>query len=160
MAAGALFGAGLGVTAAYRLKHILPVKTPIRAENVRATTTPEGRWRIEEDIVSTDNCRLVLLERRFKDEELDRWVTLFPKDSTPPTMGGGIARANMGAGRYVGWAEYDLAGSNLRRGVYNVTVTASECENSGFEGTYALIPGVPYDFTGQPRPPIARSQLR
>lgn len=126
------------------------------AENIHAVLGEDGKhWRVSENIEVKDNCRLVLLERRFKDEDLDRWVMLTPTNSAPPTMGGGIARAHVGKGRYEGWAEYDVRASGLRRGIYTVSVTVAECEETGFEGAYPLIAAVPYDFTGLSRPPAA-----
>jgi hypothetical protein len=144
--AGAFIGAAFGVLSYKQLIKILPHQRPIVAEHVHAERKG-NLWRVSEDIVAFDTCRLVLLERRFKDEELDRWKMLDPIGSSPAVMGGGIARADIKKGRAAGWAEYDVPSSGLVRGIYTVNVTATECEETGFEGSYALIPAVPYDFT-------------
>jgi hypothetical protein len=142
MAAG---GGGFWIGGA--VKHRLPPSQPLTASEVTATQRSGGHWRVQELLTSDDACEVMLIERRFKDDVLDRIVQASPISSDPMNVGGGIARSSLPRGQRVAWAEYDIATSGVQRGIYSVVVTLAGCE-SGFSGTYTLIPAVPYDFTG------------
>ncbi len=143
---GLLAGAG-GFWVGAEVKRQIPQGPPLRATEIAASYRAAGRWRVQEHLTSSDACSLMLVERRFKDDDLDKVIMVYPVDSDPVNVGGGIARTSLRRGERQAWAEYDIATSGLHRGVYSVVVTLAGCE-SDYTGTYALIPAVPYDFTG------------
>jgi hypothetical protein len=142
-----LVAGGGGFWIGASVKHRLPAAYPLEARDVTASMRSGGHWRVQERLVASEECDLLLVERRFKDDHLDKVVPAQPINSDPQNVGGGIARTSLSKGERLAWAEYDIATSGLQRGVYSVVVTLAGCE-SGFADTYPLIPAVPYDFTG------------
>jgi hypothetical protein len=138
-------GALIGGVAAWYLREVLPIPVPVVASSVRAEFRPNGHWRVSEILTKRVDCELFVIERRFKDEVLDDWISAQPLDSHPPQKGSGISEVELKDGPQPAWAEYQAVDTVLRRGIYNVVLTATGCEN-GFNGTYAIIPGVRYDF--------------
>jgi hypothetical protein len=143
---GSLAGMALGAIMWFWIDRALPVRYPVLVSGVHSELKPNHVWRVSETLDYRDDCELLVIERRFKDEVLNDWYPAQPVDSFPAYLGGGISRVVLQPGKQPAWAEYRVTETLLQKGIYTVTLTATRCK-SGFDGIYQLIPAEPYDFT-------------